>query len=132
MSGTANVNDELFEGGPLLRLERSLGLVKPGRPLVAKRASLAVLIGWLPLFVLAAAQLLILSDESARSFFSDFAVHARFLVAVPALIFAEAECLPRLGKIVNTLQRRVWSSDQTQLVSRRLCLRPPAARFDYR
>ena len=101
MSGTANVNDELFDGGPPLRWERFLGLVKPGRPLVAKRASLAVLIGWLPLVVLAAVQLLILSEESARSFFSDFAVHARFLVAVPALIFAEAECIPRLGKIVN-------------------------------
>src|SRR5258705_9688617 len=101
MSGTANVNDELFYGGPLLRWEHSLGLVKPGRPLVARRALLAVLIGWLPLAVLAAAQLLISADESAKSFFSDFAVHARFLVAVPALILAEAECIPRLGSIVN-------------------------------
>lgn len=103
MSGAANVNDRLFDGSPLLRLERSLGLVKPGRPLVLvpRRALLAVLIGWLPLAVLAAAQLLISSDESAKSFFSDFAVHARFLLAVPALIFAEAECIPRLGKIVN-------------------------------
>jgi ABC-type multidrug transport system fused ATPase/permease subunit len=101
MSGTANVNDELFEGGPLLRWERSLGLVKPGQSLVARRALLAVLIGWLPLAVLAAAQRLISSDESAKSFFSDFAIHARFLLAVPALIFAEAECIPRLGRIVN-------------------------------
>ena len=101
MSGTANVNDELFDGGPLLRWERSLGLVKPGRPLVVKRALLAVLIGWLPLAVLAAAQLLISADKSANSFFSDIAVHARFLVVVPALILAEAECIPRLGSIVN-------------------------------
>ena len=101
MSGTANVNDELFNGRPLLRWERSLRLVKPGRPLAVRRTLLAVLIGWLPLAVLAAAQLLISSDESAKSFFTDFAVHARFLLAVPALIFAEAECIPRLGKIVN-------------------------------
>lgn len=101
MSATANPNDELFDGGPPLRLERLLGLVKPGQPMLSRRAMLAVLIGWLPLAVLAAAQLLISSDESAKSFFSDFAVHARFLVALPALIFAEAECVPRLGKIVN-------------------------------
>ena len=101
MDATANAQDKLFDGGPPMRLQRALGLVKPGRPLFARRALLAVLIGWLPLAVPTAAQFLISSDESARSFFSDFAVHARFLVAVPALIFAEAECIPRLDKIVN-------------------------------
>jgi ABC-type multidrug transport system fused ATPase/permease subunit len=101
MSGTTNVNEELFDGGPPLHLERSLGLIKPGRPLVAKHALLAVLVGWLPLAVLAATQRLLSSDESAKTFFSDIAVLARSLVAVPALTFAEAECIPRLGKIVN-------------------------------
>jgi hypothetical protein len=101
MSANANVNDELFGGGPLLRWERSLGLIKPGRQLAARRTLVAVLIGWVPLAVLAAAQFLFSGDESAKSFFSDIAVHARFLVAVPALIFAEAECIPLLGRIVN-------------------------------
>lgn len=101
---TANVNDEVFDGGLLMRWERSLGLSKSGRSVVAKRALIAVLIGWVPLAVLAAAQLLISSDESAKSFFTDFAVHARFLVAVPALLYAEQECLPRLGRIVNHFQ----------------------------
>lgn len=98
---TVNVNEELFDGEPLLRWERSLGLAKPGRSQAGKRTLLAVLIAWVPLLVLAAAQLLILGDESAKSFFSDIAVHARFLMAVPALIFAEQECIPRLGKIVS-------------------------------
>lgn len=97
----ADIKEELFDGGPLLRGERALGLVKPGRPLVARRALLAVLIGWVPLAVLAAVQSLISADESARSFFSDFAVDTRFLVAAPALILAEAECIPRLGRIIN-------------------------------
>lgn len=101
MGSAAIANDELFDGGPLARGERVLGLVKPGRPQAAKRAFIAVLIGWVPLAVLAAVQLLISADESTKSFFSDFAVHARFLVAVPALILAEAECVPRLGRIVN-------------------------------
>jgi hypothetical protein len=101
MSATANVNEELFDGGLLMRWERSLGLIKPGRSLAARRTLFAVFIGWVPLAILAVAQLLFSGDESAKSFFSDVAVHARFLVAVPALIFAEAECIPLLGRIAN-------------------------------
>lgn len=100
-SSTANVNEELFDGGPPLRLQRSLGLIEPGRPLVARRALLALLIGWLPPAVLAVGYLLISADQSAKTLFSDYGFHARFLVAVPALIFAESECIPRLGKIAN-------------------------------
>lgn len=96
-----SVNDELFDGGPLTRWERSLGFLKSRRLTFFKRSLIAILIGWVPLVVLAAVQFLFWSDQSARSFFLDFAVHARFLMAVPALIFAEAECLPRLGKIVT-------------------------------
>lgn len=101
MDGTGNDNDELFDSGPLLRWEKRLRLVKPGRQLNARRALLVVVIAWVPLAVLAAAQFLISGDESAKSFFSDFAVNARFLMALPALILAEAECVPRLGKIVS-------------------------------
>ena len=96
----ANVNDELFDGGPLTRWERSLGLLKSRRSALFKRTLLSILIGWVPLAVLSAIQFLFWSDQLAKSFFSDFAVHARFLLAVPALIYAEAECLPRLGRIV--------------------------------
>ncbi len=101
MSSTADTNDELFDSGPLLRWERWLGLVKSGRPIAAKRTVIAILIAWVPLAVLSAAQYLISGDDLGKSFFSDIAVHVRFLVAVPALIFAEAECVPRLGRIVD-------------------------------
>lgn len=101
MTSAADTNDELFDSGPLLRWERWLGLVKSGRPIAAKRSVIAVLIGWVPLAVLSAAQYLISGDELAKSFFSDIAVHVRFLLAVPALILAEAECIPRLGRIVD-------------------------------
>lgn len=112
MSDTANVNDGLFDGGPLLRWEPSLFRGKPGRRL-ARRTLLAVLIGWLPMAVLAAAQQVLSADESAKSFFFDFAVHARFLVALPALIFAEAECIPRLGRIVNHFAENLVAQSDT-------------------
>ena len=40
-------------------------------------------------------------DEAARTFFSDVAVHTRFLVAVPLLIAAETDCIPRLRQVVR-------------------------------
>jgi hypothetical protein len=41
------------------------------------------------------------ADSSANSFFSDFSVHARYLIALPALIFAESDCIPRFERIVR-------------------------------
>ena len=101
MTDRAKIDDELFGGGPLLRWERSLGLAKGSRPSAALRCGLAILVAWVPLAILATAQFLIWGDESAKTFFSDFAVDARFLMAAPALIYAEQECIPRLGRIVN-------------------------------
>src|SRR5215213_7649586 len=101
MRKTANVYDDLFDGEPILHWQRSLGLVKPDRPQAVRRILLAVLIGWLPLAVLTAIQLAFSSDDALASFFYDFGVHARFLVAIPALILADSECTPVLGKIVN-------------------------------
>jgi hypothetical protein len=92
---------DLLDGGPPCRLQRALGLIKPDDPRIARRAELAVLIGWAPLVVLAIVEGLVLRNHVAESFFSDFAVHARSLVAAPLLIFAEADCTPWLGKVAR-------------------------------
>lgn len=94
MKRAAQGENGLFEGGPPLKLQRWLGLLKPSAPNIARRAALAVLIAWLPLAVLAT-----FTDGGLRAFLSDFAVHARFLIAVPALVLADAVCAPRLGAI---------------------------------
>jgi hypothetical protein len=60
-----------------------------------------VLLGWAPLAILSAVQVFTSTSQTAGSFFSDFAVHARFLIATPALILAEADCIPRLGEIAR-------------------------------
>ena len=82
-------------------MQRSLGLIKPDKPMVARRAAFVVLIGWVPLAVLAAVQGLLLRDGAAMSFFTDFAAYARFLVAAPLFILAERDCIPRLGRIAQ-------------------------------
>src|SRR5215475_14425662 len=98
MGATVRQSGELLYGGPPHRLQRSLGLIKPGDPMIARRAELVVLVGWVPLVVLAITQSFILRNQMAKSFFSDFAVYARSLVAAPLFILAEADCIPRLGR----------------------------------
>lgn len=101
MGRTGHIDDELFDGGPPLRWQRSLGLVRPGDSRSVRRAQLVMLIGWVPPAVLAAVQAFVMRDEAAKTFFTDFAVYARLLVAAPLLILAEPDCIPRLSAIVR-------------------------------
>jgi hypothetical protein len=101
MGVTVQQSGWLFEGGPPHWLQRSLGLIKPGYPMIARRAKLVVLVGWAPLVVLAIAQSIILRNPLAKSFFSDFAVYARSLIATPLFILAEADCIPRLDRVAR-------------------------------
>jgi len=98
MGETVRQSGELLYGGPPHWLQRSLGLIKPGDPKIARRAELVVLVGWVPLVALAVTQSFVLRNEMAKSFFSDFAVYARSLVAAPLLILAETDSIPRLGR----------------------------------
>ncbi len=96
MNRSAQGEDGLFRPGPPLNLHGWLDSVKPGVPNIARRVALAILIGWLPLVVLAA-----FTDGALRAFLSDFAAHAKYLIAVPVLVIADAACAPRLGAIAR-------------------------------
>ena len=101
MSDAIYTERYVFDGGPPLRLQRSLGLVKPEQPRVVRRALLAAAIAWVPLALVTVLQTQRFADGSANSFFSDFSVHARYLIALPALVLAESDCIPRLERIVR-------------------------------
>src|SRR5262245_9566132 len=101
MNETVRTERELFDGGPPSRLQRSLGLVKPNEPRIVWRVVLAVLVGWVPLVVLAAAQDLTLGGGRTRSLLLAFPVYARFLIAAPLFIIAEPVCFSRLGRTVR-------------------------------
>jgi len=64
-----------------------------------RRIVLAVLVGWLPLAVLAAIEALLSGQSAALGLFTDFAMYAQLLVAVPLLIACEYMMLPALGEI---------------------------------
>ena len=93
--------DSLFDGGPPLKIEQRLHLVHQGDPQVSRRAWIVVLVGWVPLLVLATTQELLRHNGGLPDFLMDFAAYGRSLVAAPLFILAEAWCLPVLGRITR-------------------------------
>ena len=96
---TDSFQDHVFDGSPLFKLQQTLGLKAPSYPRSLQWACLAVLVGWVPLLILATIGGTLLLPE--KGFLADFAVHARSLLAVPILILAELVCTPRLNAIVR-------------------------------
>ena len=101
MSAIKYLDSELFAGGPPVRLERSLGLIKSDEPRIIRRTVLVALVGWVPLVVLAAVQDSALWGTNLRSLLLDFAVYARSLITAPLFVLAELVCIPQLGSIVR-------------------------------
>ena len=92
--------DRVFETGPFPHFQRALGLFRPVGVNVITRAVVCLVIGWLPLVMLVLAQ----SGGNTSflyAFFTDFAVHARSLLAAPLLIISESLCLNPLEKIAR-------------------------------
>jgi hypothetical protein len=68
---------------------------------VSRRALLAVLVTWLPLLVLSAAQGLAYGGQTHIPFLRDIAVNVRFLIGLPLLILCEIEIDQRLRVAVK-------------------------------
>lgn len=64
-----------------------------------RRIVIAVLIGWLPLAVLGTTEALFAHRSAPLGVFTDFAMYAQLVVAVPLLIACEYIMLPALGEI---------------------------------
>lgn len=88
----------LTRGGPLYRIEKRLKLLREREPQLLKVAGMSILVTWLPLFLLSAAQgTAFRTTEVVVPFLRDFATYTRFLVGVPVLILAESILGPRLA-----------------------------------
>jgi hypothetical protein len=94
------VHQRLFIGGPPLRLEARLGLVRQPELRIRRRIVLAVLAGWAPLCVLSAFDGTF-HAAAARAFLEDCGAHFRYLLAVPLLIGAELLCTSWLSAIAG-------------------------------
>jgi hypothetical protein len=101
MAKTNRADAEIFDGGPPLRLEKSLGLIKPNERRSVQRALLAVLVVWAPLVVLSAIESLVLQENKLGSLIGDLTVLSRYLIVVPLFILAEEFTIFRLGQIAR-------------------------------
>jgi hypothetical protein len=87
----------ITEGGPTYRIEIRVGLIRANSDRTLRSAFFSILITWVPLLLLSAAQGTLTTHLVPVSFLSDFAVHARFLLAVPIMLAAETILGPRLA-----------------------------------
>jgi hypothetical protein len=90
-----------FGAGPYSGVQESLGLIKSDALRVGRRALLVGVIAWVPLVLLSAVEGLALRSDPRESMLLDIAAHARYLIALPLLVIAEAVCLPGLASIAR-------------------------------
>jgi hypothetical protein len=99
---TAPTDEDVFEGGPPLGLERWLRLIpSPRERHIVRRVVTAILVGWAPLAVLTVIRDVLTGIPVRNSFLIDVSVHARFLLAVPLFIIAEGDVIPRFSRIAR-------------------------------
>ena len=108
----------LILGGPLFQLMRRTRLSGDVAELVSRRVIALALITWLPLLVLSIAEGRAWGESVKVPFLLDVDVHARFLLALPLLIFAELVVHQRMRPMVG------------EFVTRRLVPEKARWRFD--
>lgn len=91
----------LFDDGPAYRVEEKLGLLQGGRRRTGRRVLFALLVAWLPMLLLAAAQGLAIGPTRLESFLMDFIINVRFLITVPVLLVGETICEGQLRTVVR-------------------------------
>jgi hypothetical protein len=91
----------IFTGGPLYRLQQRIRLVRDGGRRLGLAALYTVLVAWVPMVLLSAAEGLAIGPTRLESFLMDFEVNVRFLVTVPVFLFAERICGEQLLAVVR-------------------------------
>jgi hypothetical protein len=91
----------LVLGGPLFQLLRRSRLAGDGLQLVQRRVIVIAVVVWLPLLLLSAAEGHVWGGSVALPFLRDVEIHARLLLALPLLIFAELILHQRFRSVVR-------------------------------
>ena len=88
-------------GGPFYRAQQALGLIHPNKWNLGRRIAVVIVITWLPLLVLTA----LLNLQGLNSLLRDDRVHARLLIAVPALLFGELLMEARFRAVMTHIRQ---------------------------
>jgi len=91
----------LVQGGPLYQIFRRTHLSGKALELLYRRILVISAICWLPLLILSLLEGNALAGNLKVPFLHDIEAHARFLVALPALMFAEVTVHRRLSPMVG-------------------------------
>lgn len=105
MSAPAAGEEALFEHAPPIGIQQRLRLVTSDNLYVRRRALLFALIAWAPLVLLASLQAALLRTDDFSLVLAEVGVHARYLIAGPLLIVAEAACATQLNAIARHFAR---------------------------
>ena len=76
----------LVNNGSLYRILKATGVVRTRRWNVQRRITFAIAIGWVPLLLIT----LLFKPGAVMSFLRDYRIHARMLIAVPALLVGQS------------------------------------------
>jgi hypothetical protein len=93
--------NSLVRGGPFYRIQNAIGLIRPDRWNLGRRIAFLVAVGWLPLFLITA----ILNPEGLLSLLREYRLHARVLIAVPALLVGEVLMEFRLRTVMAHIRQ---------------------------
>ncbi len=96
----------LVLGGPLFQLYRRAHLSGDALELLKRRVLVITLFAWLPLLILSVVGGHALGGGIKIPFLYDVEAHARFLVALPALIIAELVVLNRITPLIGRFVER--------------------------
>ncbi|MGB9433856.1 MAG: hypothetical protein WBQ89_16555 [Candidatus Acidiferrum sp.] len=91
----------LVRGGPFYRAQQAIGLIHPNQWNLGRRIAVAIVISWLPLFVLTA----LLNFKGLDSLFRDYRVHGRLLIAVPVLLLGEVLMETRFRAVLSHIRQ---------------------------
>ena len=91
----------LVNGGPLYRVWRRTGLAGADMQQAHRRVIVAVLVTWVPLFVLSVLGGRAWGEDGVLSFLDDIESQVRMLVAVPLLLLAEGRAHQELPAVLR-------------------------------
>ena len=91
----------LVRGGPFFRAQQALGLIRPNQWNFTRRMLLLIAIGWLPLVIFTA----VLNPQGLLSLLREYRIHARLLIAVPALLIGESFMESRFRLVMQHIRQ---------------------------
>jgi hypothetical protein len=103
---SARPDFSLVLGGPLFQMYRRAHLSGDGLELQRRRVLVITMFAWLPLLILSIVDGHAIGHGIRIPFLRDVEAHARFLVALPALLIAELEVHTRVSPLVNRFLER--------------------------